>query len=119
LGDQGERRQLEGLKLRYMEMATPRQELHAAGRVGRGERNPLLSELGFNYLWSNPAADNHTLCCAALTRPDFDDLVLLQRHLGIEALRDAVAANDRDGWPSRTAEVMGKWYVDIIARASR
>jgi hypothetical protein len=102
-----------------MDKAAPNTSGNLAGESNGRQRNPLLSELSFNYLWSNPFSDNHTLCCAALTRPDFADLVLLNQRLGVDFLKDAVAANDRDGWPSRTAEILGKWYVDIIARASR
>jgi hypothetical protein len=82
-----------------------------------GLRNPLLSALSFNYLWSNPCADDLTLCCAALGRPDFSDLLILARQRGVDLLKQAITANDRDGWPNRTAETMGKWYVDILSRA--
>ena len=87
------------------------------GTPAASRRNPILTSLSFNYLWSNPYADNFTLCCAALGRPNFFDLVVLAKHLGVDSLKQAVTANDRDGWPNHTAEIMGKWYVDILSRA--
>ncbi|MDB5971951.1 MAG: hypothetical protein JWQ90_4401 [Hydrocarboniphaga sp.] len=82
-------------------------------------RNPLLAKLRFNYLWSNPQADNDVLVAAALERPLFPDLLTLSLELGPDALRRVWDEIEAEGWRSPTARDMSSRYIGIIDRAYR
>lgn len=82
-------------------------------------RNPHLQHLSFNYLWSNPEAGDDVLASNALRHPRFDDLVILSKELGQNALHDAWKIIEKEGWPRRHTRAIAHWYLEIIDNAHR
>jgi hypothetical protein len=83
-------------------------------------RNALAAKLSFNYLWSNPEADNDTLVAAALSRPAFRDLLAIAMEVGPEALETAWERLEKaEAWPGKGAREISRRYVNIILEANR